>query len=203
MSGIDFLKQNQQYQMDCLLKKDGWNIWNGRADQIVYVKNGVFATGWTEIDNNWYYFDQQTHFRLQSVPLVEKGKEYFLGIYGNMLTDVNHKGSYYGEDGSKQGPAMDGKTDVSKVSIDGVIGYIDESEAEQLIKEEKIKANFSCIVFGTSVSEPSVHYYLDPKYKGTVGMTEEEFQQLIEKHRQEEEKKRQKTLNSMSESDFN
>lgn len=121
MSGIDFLKQNQQtqqyqtqvnksyqHEVDGLvatkedaLKYEGLSVVNGDANQIVLVRNGAFASGWVGEGTSWSYYDPATNFLVRSQSRVINGKEYFFMYNGNLLVDCNKDGYYYGLDGAK------------------------------------------------------------------------------------------------------
>lgn len=123
MSGIDFLKQNQQtqqyqtqvnksylHEVDGLvatkedaLNYEGWSVVNGNANQILFVRGGAFVSGWLGENRNWKYFDPATNYLVRNQARVIDGREYYFREDGRMLHDCNKDGYYYGSDGAKTG----------------------------------------------------------------------------------------------------
>lgn len=121
MSGIDFLKQNQQtqqyqtqvnksylHEVDGLvatkedaLKYEGWSVVNGNANQILFVRGGAFVSGWLGSGSSWRYFDPATNCLVRNQSKVIDGKEYYFYEDGRMLHDRYKDGYYYGSDGAK------------------------------------------------------------------------------------------------------
>ncbi|EDT75422.1 hypothetical protein [Clostridium butyricum] len=121
MSGIDFLKQNQQtqqyqtqvnksylHEVDGLvatkedaLKYEGWSVVNGNANQILFVRGGSFVSGWLGSGSSWSYFDPATNYLVRNQARVIDGKEYYFREDGRMLHDSYKDGYYYGSDGAK------------------------------------------------------------------------------------------------------
>ncbi|MDB2155673.1 hypothetical protein [Clostridium butyricum] len=85
------------------LKYEGWSVVNGNANQILFVRNGAFVSGWLGENRNWKYFDPATNYLVRNQARVIDGKEYYFREDGRMLHDCNKDGYYYGSDGAKTG----------------------------------------------------------------------------------------------------
>ena len=144
MSGIDFLKQNQQNQQyqtqvqegyvdgqlvaldgivhsaEQALRYKGLSVVNGNARGIVDVQNGSFASGWVKCFDGWIYYDPVTHCKAVAETKVIDGKEYCFNGNGRMLQNENSGSAYYGADGAKVGGInynVNGGQDTSKVKL--------------------------------------------------------------------------------------
>ena len=172
ISGIDFLKQNQQNQQyqaqtqvqemivagktvaldgivtvtEQALKYEGYSVVNGDVNKVVYVKDGQFLSGWVKDVTNWRYYDPETHFMLRNQVKVIDGKEYCFDFSGIMLSDKNTETAYYGVDGAKAGGVNSNCINTyNSVYFEGKHYTI--AEITQLINEGKIKAK---TVWGSS-----------------------------------------------------
>lgn len=85
------------------LKYEGWSVVNGDANQILFVRNGAFVSGWLGSDSSWSYFDPATNYLVRNQARVIDGKEYYFRENGDMLYNCNKDGYYYGFDGAKTG----------------------------------------------------------------------------------------------------
>lgn len=143
MSGIDFLKQNQQTQQyqtqvqemyvdgklvaldgivhsaEQALKYEGFSTINSNARGVVDVQNGSFTSGWIKGTNSWAYYDPTTHCKAVAEVKVIDGKEYCFDGNGRMLQNENSDSAYYGADGAKVGGInynVNGGRDTSKTT---------------------------------------------------------------------------------------
>lgn len=186
MSGIDFLKQNQQtqqyqtqvnksylHEVDGLvatkedaLKYEGWSVVNGNANQILSVKNGAFASGWQGSGSSWRYFDPATNYLVRNQSRVIDGKEYYFRENGEMLFNCNKDGYYYGFDGAKTNAYNSncsgnfvGTISVGKV-VDGkaVLENITVQEYENRVVQGTIKARVDAL--GTTGSDRIGHHLI-------------------------------------------
>lgn len=83
------------------LKYEGWSVVNGNANQILFVRNGAFVSGWLGENSNWKYFDPATNYLVRNQARVIDGKEYYFYEDGSMLHNSYKDGYYYGSDGAK------------------------------------------------------------------------------------------------------
>ncbi|WP_322019968.1 hypothetical protein [Clostridium butyricum] len=145
MSGIDFLKQNQQNQQyqaqtqvqemyvdgklvaldgivhsaEQALKYEGFSTVNSDASKVVRVQDGQFLSSWVKNGNAWAYYDPTTHYSVKGEVRVIDGKEYCFNGNGRMLQNENSDSAYYGADGAKVGGInynVNGGRDTSKVA---------------------------------------------------------------------------------------
>lgn len=155
-----YYKNGLVSSLDANKLREGWNSVNGDADKLVLYKNGTLASGWVKC-GRWRYFDPTTHFMVANQARVIDGKEYFFNYEGEMLTNYNARGSYYGASGAKEGPARSGK-DIYTYDKAFYDYTLDEYDA--LVKQGKIKVKFLWFyenTLGSEIYSTLAHYRTD------------------------------------------
>ncbi|SDZ79066.1 hypothetical protein SAMN05216349_10163 [Oribacterium sp. KHPX15] len=113
----------------------GWKLWDKSKKPLTsewyydsgyqyYLKEDSYrATGWTLIDNSWYYFDQKGH--LATDKWID---DKYVDYSGKMLTDTRTPDGYYvGADGkwveNYQGSSVTAGVDTTAASGTGASGF--------------------------------------------------------------------------------
>ena len=52
---------------------------------LYYVSGGKLATGWRQIDGNWYYFDTVEYYAREGTVIKLEGKRYYFSDGGVMM----------------------------------------------------------------------------------------------------------------------
>lgn len=146
------------------LKYEGWSVVNGNANQILFVRNGAFVSGWLGSGSDWSYFDPATNYLVRNQARVIDGKEYYFRENGDMLYNCNKDGYYYGFDGAKTGSYNSNCSGnfISTISVgrtvDGkiVLEEISVQEYENRVVQGTIKARVDAL--GTTGSDRIGHH---------------------------------------------